>query len=50
MSTTNVNLTSKSTDAITLTDAAVSKVAELIGAAGADEPLALRVAVKSGGC
>ena len=50
MSITNVNLTSKSTDAITLTDAAVSKVAELIGAAGADEPLALRVAVKSGGC
>jgi len=50
MSTTNVNLTTKSTDAITLTDAAVSKVAELISAAGADEPLALRVAVKSGGC
>ncbi len=28
----------------------MSKVAELIAAAGADEPLALRVAVKSGGC
>ena len=28
----------------------MSKVAELIGAAGAEEPLALRVAVKSGGC
>src|SRR6202453_5435093 len=50
MSTTNVNLTTKTTEAITLTDAAVSKVAELISAAGADEPLALRVAVKSGGC
>jgi iron-sulfur cluster assembly accessory protein len=50
MSITNVNLTSKSTGAITLTDAAVSKVAELISAAGAEEPLALRVAVKSGGC
>jgi iron-sulfur cluster assembly accessory protein len=50
MSTTNVNLSTKTTGAITLTDAAVSKVAELIGAAGADEPLALRVAVKSGGC
>jgi iron-sulfur cluster assembly protein/iron-sulfur cluster insertion protein len=33
-----------------LTDGAIIKVAELIAAAGADEPLALRVAVKSGGC
>ncbi len=32
------------------TAAAVTKVGELIAAAGADEPLALRVAVKPGGC
>jgi iron-sulfur cluster assembly accessory protein len=50
MTITNVNLSQKVTGAITLTDAAVSKVAELIAAAGAEEPLALRVAVKSGGC
>src|ERR1700691_3920339 len=50
MTTTNVNLTEKVTEPITLTDAAIVKVAELISAAGADEPLALRVAVKSGGC
>ncbi len=35
---------------ITLTTAAASKVAELIAAEGADEVLALRIAVKSGGC
>ena len=50
MTTTNVNLTTKVTEPITLTDAAVAKVAELIAAAGADEALALRVAVKPGGC
>lgn len=50
MTTTDVKLTEKVTDPITLTDAAVAKVAELIEAAGVDEPLALRVAVKSGGC
>jgi iron-sulfur cluster assembly protein/iron-sulfur cluster insertion protein len=50
MTTTNVNLTAKVTEPITLTDTAVLKVGELITAAGADEPLALRVAVKSGGC
>ena len=50
MTTTNVNLTAKVTEPITLSDAAIVKVAELIAAAGADEPLALRVAVKSGGC
>ncbi len=50
MTTTNVNLTEKVTDPITLTETAVAKVAELIEAAGADEPLALRVAVKPGGC
>ena len=50
MSTTNVNLTEKVTEPIALTDAAIAKVAELIDAAGADEPLALRVAVKPGGC
>ncbi len=35
---------------ITLTDAAAAKVAELIAAEGASERLALRIAVKSGGC
>ncbi|HTT59850.1 MAG TPA: iron-sulfur cluster insertion protein ErpA [Acidimicrobiales bacterium] len=47
---TPVNLTAKVTEPITLTDAAVAKVAELIAAAGAEEELALRVAVKPGGC
>lgn len=37
-------------DPITLTDAATAKVAELIAAEAADESLALRVAVKPGGC
>src|SRR5271169_2798548 len=37
-------------DPITLSDGAAAKVAELIGAEGADEALALRVAVKPGGC
>ncbi|HEY5266412.1 MAG TPA: iron-sulfur cluster insertion protein ErpA [Acidimicrobiales bacterium] len=50
MTTTNVNLTAKVTEPILLTEGAIVKVAELIVAAGADEPLALRVAVKSGGC
>jgi iron-sulfur cluster assembly accessory protein len=50
MTTTNVNLTSKVTEPITLTATAITKVAELITDAGADEPLALRVAVKPGGC
>jgi len=50
MTTTPVRLTQKVTEPITLTDAAVVKVAELIAAANADEPLALRVAVKPGGC
>ena len=50
MTTTNVNLTAKVTEPIVLTEGAIVKVAELIAAAGADEPLALRVAVKSGGC
>ncbi len=35
---------------ITLTATAASKVAELIAAEAADEVLALRIAVKSGGC
>ena len=47
---TPVNLTAKVTEPITLTDAAVAKVAELIAAAGAEEELALRVVVKPGGC
>ena len=35
---------------LTLTPAAVTKVAELIAAEGTDDVLALRVAVKPGGC
>ena len=35
---------------ITLTATAATKVAELIAAEAADEELALRIAVKSGGC
>ena len=50
MTITNVNMTQKDADPITLTDGAISKVAELIAAEGTDESLALRVAVKSGGC
>ncbi|HUV57967.1 MAG TPA: iron-sulfur cluster insertion protein ErpA [Acidimicrobiales bacterium] len=50
MTTTNVNMTQKNADPITLTENAISKVAELIAAEGAEETLALRVAVKSGGC
>ncbi len=48
--TTNVNLTKKDPDPITLTDVAASKVAELIAAEGVEEVLALRVSVKPGGC
>jgi len=47
---TSVNLTDKSADPITLTALAATKVAELIAGETADEQLALRVAVKSGGC
>ena len=39
-----------STDTIVLSDAAATKVAELIAAEGAAEELALRVAVRPGGC
>jgi iron-sulfur cluster assembly protein/iron-sulfur cluster insertion protein len=46
---TTLTADSVTTDSITLTDAAVAKAAELLGAEeGAD--LALRVAVKPGGC
>ena len=45
---TSVELTKKAADPITLTAAAVAKVAELIAAEGTDEVLALRVAVKPG--
>ena len=48
--TTSVNITKRDADPITLTDVAITKVAELIAAEGVDEVLALRVAVKSGGC
>ncbi len=47
---TTVNLTKKSADPISLTATALEKVAELIASEGADEALALRVAVKPGGC
>ena len=46
----NVELTSKDQAPITLTDTAIVKVKELIVDAAADEELALRVAVQSGGC
>jgi iron-sulfur cluster assembly accessory protein len=48
--TTSVELGTKDANPITLTDGAASKVSELIAAEGVDEVLALRVAVKSGGC
>jgi iron-sulfur cluster assembly protein/iron-sulfur cluster insertion protein len=48
--TTNVNLTAKNADPITLTEVAVVKVGELIAAESTDEVLALRVSVKPGGC
>ena len=48
--TTNVNITEKTAEPITLTELAIVKVAELIAAEGAEEVLALRVSVKSGGC
>lgn len=50
MTTTDVQLTEKVTEPITLTDTAITKVAALIADAGVDEDLALRVAVKPGGC
>ena len=46
----NVELTNKDQAPITLTDTAIVNVKELIVGAGAEEELALRVAVKSGGC
>lgn len=48
--TTTVTLSKKNAEPITLTDVAIVKVAELIAAEAADELLALRVAVKPGGC
>jgi iron-sulfur cluster assembly protein/iron-sulfur cluster insertion protein len=48
--TTSVSLTKKDADPITLTEIAAVKVGELIAAEGVDEVLALRVAVKPGGC
>lgn len=47
---TTVTLTKKNAEPITLTDAAITKVAELIAGEETDEVLALRVAVKPGGC
>lgn len=48
--TTSVSLTKKDGDPIVLTDVVAQKVAELIAAENVDEVLALRVAVKPGGC
>ncbi len=48
--TTNVNISEKAAEPITLTELAIVKVGELIAAEGAEEVLALRVSVKSGGC
>jgi len=48
--TTTISLSKKNAEPITLTDAAIAKVAELIAAEAVDEVLALRVAVKPGGC
>ncbi|NNN09743.1 MAG: iron-sulfur cluster insertion protein ErpA [Acidimicrobiaceae bacterium] len=50
VTTTTITLSKKDAEPITLTDAAIAKVAELIAGEGTDEVLALRVAVKSGGC
>ncbi len=50
MTTTDVQLTEKVTEPISLTGSAITKVGELIADAGVDEELALRVAVKPGGC
>ena len=50
LTTTDAAKSETSPDPITLTDAAAAKAAELIAAEDADETLALRVAVKSGGC
>lgn len=47
---TSVSLTKKAADPIILTSAAAAKVAELIASEGTDDVLALRVAVKPGGC
>ena len=48
--TTTVTLSKKNSEPITLTEAALAKVADLIAAEQTDEVLALRVAVKPGGC
>jgi iron-sulfur cluster assembly protein/iron-sulfur cluster insertion protein len=45
-----VNLRDKTVEPITLTAEAIVKVAELIAAEQVEEELALRVAVKAGGC
>jgi iron-sulfur cluster assembly protein/iron-sulfur cluster insertion protein len=46
---TSVNI-GKKPDPVTLSDLAVTKVAELLADESANEALALRVAVKAGGC
>lgn len=48
--TTTVSLKKKNAEPISLTAAAITKVAELIAGEETDETLALRVAVKPGGC
>jgi iron-sulfur cluster insertion protein len=46
----DVSVTESQTTSIVLTDSAAAKVAELIAQEGAAEELALRVAVRPGGC
>jgi iron-sulfur cluster assembly accessory protein len=48
--TTTVSLKKRAENPISLTEIAATKVAELIANEGADEALALRLAVKPGGC
>ena len=50
MTTSPVTLTNPNAAPITPTEAAIAKVAELIAAEATDEKLALRIAVKPGGC
>jgi iron-sulfur cluster assembly protein/iron-sulfur cluster insertion protein len=50
MTTSQIEMSTKVTEPISLTAAAQAKVAELIAAEAAEEELALRVEVKAGGC
>lgn len=50
MSITEISIDSATRPVISLTDEAVTKVAELIAAEASDEELGLRIAVRAGGC